>query len=123
MKVDFQKLKSLFDPEEWDIGILTEEYYEECMNSPIKAVSHPYGIDMTENPVSSYISAYGKDIKSFLRKEQAIIRQEQAEKQRKFLEQLKLEKISGLEIKHGNDNENVNRKCNMGITTLVELIH
>ena len=66
MKVDFQKLKSLFDPEEWDIGILTEEYYEECMNSPIKAVSHPYGIDMTENPVSSYISAYGKDIKSFL---------------------------------------------------------
>ena len=33
-----------------------------------------------------------KDIKSFLRKEQAIIRQEQAEKQRKFLEQLKLEK-------------------------------
>ncbi len=33
-----------------------------------------------------------KDIKSFLRKEQAIIRQEQAEKQRKFLEQIKLEK-------------------------------
>ena len=33
-----------------------------------------------------------KDIKSFLRKEQAIIRQEQAEKQRKFFEQLKLEK-------------------------------
>jgi len=33
-----------------------------------------------------------KDIKLFLRKEQAIIRQEQAEKQRKFLEQLKLEK-------------------------------
>ena len=33
-----------------------------------------------------------RDIKSFLRKEQAIIRQEQAEKQRKFLEQLKLEK-------------------------------
>ncbi len=32
-----------------------------------------------------------KDIKSFLRKEQAIIRQEQAEKQRKFLEQLKIE--------------------------------
>ena len=33
-----------------------------------------------------------KDIKLFLRKEQAIIRQEQAEKQRKFLEQLKIEK-------------------------------
>ena len=33
-----------------------------------------------------------KDIKIFLRKEQAIIRQEQAEKQRKFLEQLKIEK-------------------------------
>ncbi len=36
MKVDLQKLKSLFDPEEWDIGILTEEYYEEFMNSPIE---------------------------------------------------------------------------------------
>ncbi len=33
-----------------------------------------------------------KDIKVFLRKEQALIRQEQAEKQRKFLEQIKLEK-------------------------------
>ena len=33
-----------------------------------------------------------KDIKLFLRKEQAIIRQEQAEKQRKFLKQLKIEK-------------------------------
>ena len=33
-----------------------------------------------------------KDIKLFLRKEQAIIRQEQAEKQRKFLEQIKIEK-------------------------------
>ncbi len=33
-----------------------------------------------------------KDIKIFLRKEQAIIRKEQAEKQRKFLEELKLEK-------------------------------
>jgi len=33
-----------------------------------------------------------KDIKLFLRKEQAIIRQEQAEKQRKFLKQLQLEK-------------------------------
>ena len=33
-----------------------------------------------------------KDIKIFLRKEQAIIRQEQAEKQRKFLEQLKIDK-------------------------------
>ena len=36
--------------------------------------------------------ARAKDIKLFLRKEQAIIRQEQAEKQRKFLEQLKIEK-------------------------------
>ena len=33
-----------------------------------------------------------KDIKIFLRKEQAIIRQEQAKKQRKFLEQLRLDK-------------------------------
>ena len=33
-----------------------------------------------------------KDIKIFLRKEQAIIRKEQAEKQKKFLEQIKLEK-------------------------------
>jgi len=33
-----------------------------------------------------------KDIKIFLRKEQAIIRQEQAQKQKKFLEQLKLDK-------------------------------
>ena len=33
-----------------------------------------------------------KDIKSFLRKEQAIIRKEQAEKHRKFLEELKIEK-------------------------------
>ena len=33
-----------------------------------------------------------RDIKLFLRKEQAIIRQEQAEKQRKFLEQLKIDK-------------------------------
>ena len=33
-----------------------------------------------------------KDIKIFLRKEQAIIRQEQAKKQRKFFEQLKIEK-------------------------------
>ena len=48
-----------------------------------------------------------KDIKLFLRKEQAIIRQEQAEKQRKFLEQIKLErkieqfrKREALEIKN-----------------------
>jgi hypothetical protein len=33
-----------------------------------------------------------KDIKLFLRKEQAILRKEQAEKQRKFLEELKLDK-------------------------------
>ncbi len=33
-----------------------------------------------------------KDIKIFLRKEQAIIRKEQAEKQKKFLEELKIEK-------------------------------
>jgi len=33
-----------------------------------------------------------KDIKLFLRKEQAILRKEQAERQRKFLEELKLEK-------------------------------
>ena len=33
-----------------------------------------------------------KDIKLFLRKEQAIIRKEQAEKQKKFLQQLKLDK-------------------------------
>ncbi len=33
-----------------------------------------------------------KDIKLFLRKEQAIIRKEQAEKQKKFLEELKIEK-------------------------------
>ncbi len=33
-----------------------------------------------------------KDIKLFLRKEQAIIRQEQAQKQKRFLEQLKLDK-------------------------------
>ena len=33
-----------------------------------------------------------KDIKLFLRKEQAIVRKEQAEKQRKFLTQLKLDK-------------------------------
>ena len=33
-----------------------------------------------------------KDIKIFLRKEQAIIRKEQAERQRKFLEELKIEK-------------------------------
>ncbi len=33
-----------------------------------------------------------KDIKLFLRKEQAIIRKEQAERQRKFLEELKIEK-------------------------------
>jgi ferredoxin len=64
--IDFQYLKTLFDPSEWDLGILSEEYYDECMNSPIKAISHPYGIDMTANPVSSYISAYGKDIKTFL---------------------------------------------------------
>ncbi len=33
-----------------------------------------------------------KDIKLFLRKEQAILRQEQAERQKRFLEELKLEK-------------------------------
>ena len=33
-----------------------------------------------------------KDLKNFLRKEQAILRQEQSERQRKFLEELKLEK-------------------------------
>ena len=52
MKVNFQKLKSLFDSEEWDVGILSDEYYDECMNSPIKAVSHPYGVDMSQIPVS-----------------------------------------------------------------------
>ena len=33
-----------------------------------------------------------KDLKSFLRKEQAILRQEQSERQRKFLEEIKLQK-------------------------------
>ena len=33
-----------------------------------------------------------KDIKLFLRKEQAILRKEQAERQRRFLEELKLDK-------------------------------
>lgn len=64
--VNFQQLKNLFDPQEWDVGILSDDYYDECMNSPIKAVSHPYGIDMSKNPISSYITAHGKDIKSFL---------------------------------------------------------
>mgnify|MGYP001224908214 FL=1 len=33
-----------------------------------------------------------KDLKNFLRKEQAILRQEQSERQKKFLEEIKLQK-------------------------------
>ena len=66
MKVDFQKLKSLFDTREWDVGILLEEHYDECINSPIKITTHLYGIDLTENPVTSFISNGEQQIKSFL---------------------------------------------------------
>ena len=66
MKVNFEKLKQLFDPKEWDVGVLPEEHYDECMNSPIKAATHLYGINMTENPSRINISVNGKQIKSFL---------------------------------------------------------
>tara|TARA_Y100001970_G_scaffold284071_1_gene400689 strand:- start:3529 stop:4704 length:1176 start_codon:yes stop_codon:yes gene_type:complete len=51
-----------------------------------------------------------KDIKLFLRKEQAILRKEQAEKQRKFLEQIKLDKqIEKFRIREVKELENLER--------------
>jgi len=51
-----------------------------------------------------------KDIKLFLRKEQAIIRKEQAEKQRKFLEELKIEKqIDRFRIREIKELENLEK--------------
>ena len=51
-----------------------------------------------------------KDIKLFLRKEQAIIRKEQAEKQRKFLEELKIEKqIDKFRIREIKELENLEK--------------
>ena len=68
MSVDFQKIKNLFDPNTWDVSVLKEEYYDECVNSPIKVVTHLYGHDMTGSPVTSYIKnkMLNKEIKSFL---------------------------------------------------------
>tara|TARA_Y100000590_G_scaffold358975_1_gene414610 strand:+ start:1336 stop:2148 length:813 start_codon:yes stop_codon:yes gene_type:complete len=51
-----------------------------------------------------------KDIKIFLRKEQAIIRKEQADKQRKFLEELKIEKqIDKFRIREIKELENLEK--------------
>ncbi len=51
-----------------------------------------------------------KDIKIFLRKEQALIRQEQAQKQKKFLEQLKIDKqIEKFRIREVKELENLER--------------
>ena len=51
-----------------------------------------------------------KDIKLFLRKEQAIIRKEQAERQRKFLEELKIEKqIEKFRVREVKELENLEK--------------
>ncbi len=51
-----------------------------------------------------------KEIKTFLRKEQAIIRKEQAEKQRKFLEEIKLEqKIDKFRVREVKELERLER--------------
>ena len=65
MNINFQNLKSIFD-NEWDVGVLTEDFYDECLNSPIKTVTHLYGSNLTTNPITSFISNGEQEIKSFL---------------------------------------------------------
>lgn len=67
-KVDYKKIKSLFDPNVWDVSLLQEEYYDECVNSPIKLVTHLYGHNLTKSPITGYIKnkVLQKEIKTFL---------------------------------------------------------
>lgn len=66
MSIDYQQLKKLFPSSDWDVSLLTEEYYEECLNSPIKAVSHFYGYDLSVNPLLPGIKTQNKEVKTFL---------------------------------------------------------
>lgn len=66
MKIDFKVLKSMFNENEWDIGILQEKYYDECINSPIKITTHLYGHNLAENPITTYIKNGEMEIRSFL---------------------------------------------------------
>lgn len=66
MRIDFKELKKLFPAEEWDLGILAGDYYRECLNSPIKMVSHEFGMNLSENPITSNLKSNGKEITSFL---------------------------------------------------------
>lgn len=45
--ISFNKIKELFPSEHWDIGVLDEEKFLNCINKPIKYKAHGYGVDYT----------------------------------------------------------------------------
>ena len=48
MTIEFSKIKSLFDPEIWDVAYLSEENIDRISNYPIKIKTHLRGYDLTE---------------------------------------------------------------------------
>jgi Pyruvate/2-oxoacid:ferredoxin oxidoreductase delta subunit len=45
--ISFNTIKELFPAEHWDIGVLDEEKFLNCVNKPIKYKAHNYGVDYT----------------------------------------------------------------------------
>jgi len=45
--ISFNQIQNLFDSEYWDVGFLSAEAINQCMNNPIKFKAHPVGIDFT----------------------------------------------------------------------------
>lgn len=47
--VSFNEIKSIFDPEDWDVGFLTKEQLHRCANQPIKFKFHISGADFSND--------------------------------------------------------------------------
>lgn len=47
--ISFDYLESLFDPARWHVGVITKEQLLECSLMPIKAKTHTYGADFTND--------------------------------------------------------------------------
>ena len=46
-EISFKDLESLFDPETWHVGVITQEQLLEVCLMPIKEKLHPTGVDFT----------------------------------------------------------------------------
>jgi len=96
---EFNKLSSISDQELRDKTVSFKEKISantKKVSDQIKSLKEDYinekeqNIELKEEILLE--KQRSKDLKNFLRKEQAILRQEQSERQRKFLEEIKLQK-------------------------------